>query len=1235
MNNIIKFATVPFSRVGSPLKSDDIHGLLLEKYMAENMFSIPVIQAYDYWLDTILPKFLKEKFYFQDGSYIYIDNLQIQEVNYTDKPPVYYREKGLSYQIKIEGDLHLGSKFNQETPPKKITLTEIPLMLGSRRCIIGKIKGSSDYEKKLYEIGEDHLDPFGYFIINGTERAVIIQEKLRLNKHLNIVQMMTDSKTVKDITPEKIAVLVGVNTYETHYGTRMFKLSKNSEDGIDLFLSFFGSDKDKSTKQIVIPCFLLFKHKDFNLDIDEIMDLILSFSPPENRILIQVFLSKARFDFENSGDLYEFLFKPSPTRNFEQFKRDFDEHIKRRFFPLCISNSAKAAQFAFAICRYSETLMGIRIPDDRDIWAHKRLEWAPKSMENLFNSLWNNIYNSINKDIMAGVNITLNSVYSVITKEAMTTTFSRSFAGPKWGKASNTSSDRMTEALESRTILNVYSQLTKVNVKTSEKSKTVSIRMVQGDQWGYICPSETSDGELCGIVKHLASTCKISLERDPGIIIEFLKNRISPVKTEYQKSPIMINGYIHGWCDGIETRNYLVDLRRLRSIWEDTSVVLEDYDFLLERTNYDYKVLNVYCDSGRPIRPLLIYSYNKKNPIEGDLPDKNFSRTFREMVNEGLIEFIDPSETNYILLAQDFSDIEIKKNNFIRQKKLLENDGDGDDDGDDGEDDDGDKDKNENENILIRRKKLENSYLDALKRLKYTHVQISPDAILGYASNTVPMSNRIAGPRVGYQAGMNKQAIETERGTNKESKYTSAAGTSPNFLTNINKLIKTDIISGGRNLSVAIMTFLGYNQEDAIIVNRDIVDKLYFSYYKNVTKEIQLNAENMVKETPGFPRGSENLKKNPYYRHISDAGFPKIGSLIKENDVLVVKYDENNNVNPIKASIDDEGRVIDVKVTDDVGTKSINCKIKIKKFMLVQEGDKMAIRYSQKGVIGKILPAVDMPVMENGKAVDMIINPQGLPTRMTVSLLIELLTGDYSAMVGERINATAFKSFDIEEFMKKMEMAGMNKFSLQKLINPYTGRYFEDMISVGTVFYQQLPHVVASKIQMRATGPVDQITKLVIGGRNRGGGIRAGEMEIDAFISHGALNVTLDRIMISSDRHDKVVCTKCGNEAFFEKDSAEFVCKLKCGSSHVGRITTPYSFNRFMDIIRMGGIQGTVRYVNKKEVEAANVKEKVTYFEEIKDDANIVEPEEFKDAEEPEETEEFEEETEEFDEEDI
>lgn len=1179
-SEIVKFASSSFAKLSGLQQMNNIHGSLFEKYFNyDNILSKPSIKAYDHWLSVTLPKYLKEKFVFTDGSYMYFENIQFHEYQ---KTPRYHREQNTSYTIRLEATLvYYKPDLDVSTSVDKVHITDIPLMLGSKKCIIGRAKT----DEEIYALGEDPLDPFGYFIINGTERVIINQEKLRTDKYICIVKPISgnsESKKMKDVSPEKMFVIDGNLTYTTHYGTNIFRITKsaNSEGAINLFLSFFGKNS-KSTNakdSLVIPVLLIFKYFG-DLSVDDVMDMIIKFSPLKYRDLIKVFLSRARIDYIVNGDLYTYIHKYSSIKDFEVWKHEFRYNMKYKFLPNCPSENSKMEMIAWMICKYCIAHIDPKTIDDRDAWMNKKLECPGRSLENLFRALFKNIYMAINNEIYLKNNITLNSIQSVINKENMSATFSKSLAGPKWGKSTN-ATDRMTEVLESKSILNMMSQLSKINVNTSAKNKAISIRTVYGDQWGFVCPSETSEGELCGIVKHHACTAKMSLERDPELIYSKVTKYLSGVKTDNHKSPFFINGYIYGWCDGLSLREILIEMKRSGEIWYDTSIVLEGYDFLLKRIDYSYCPLFVYCDADRLIRPVLVYDYNPKTKNGSIRNSESMTKTFVDMLESGTVEFIDTWETNYIKIAQNVTDLENRKNMYIQQLQRLS--------------DFVKSGVSDSVKLLELTKQTEH----AENVIKFTHVELDPNALLSYATALVPMAERIAGPRVGYQAGMNKQALETEKGLGRDHKYTSAAGTSPNFITNMNKILRTDMLAGGRNLYVAIMMFKGFNQEDGIIMNRDIVDRLYFSFHKNVIKEVEINTDKDEMEYVGIPKNLENtLSKNPYYRHLSkttyEGGIPsgggivQIGSMIHADDILVAKFTASGKNNSVRASIDDEGRVIDVKIKEIIGKNTVICTIKIKKFNNPQEGDKFAIRYSQKGVIAKVVPGYEMPLMENGKPVDMIINPYAVLSRMTVTLAIEMLTGNYSALVGERFDATSFSDFNVEDFMNRLRSLGIY-FGYQNLINPDTGRYFEEKINVGRAYYMALPHIVSSKIQARSTGPVDQRTRLVIGGRNRGGGVRAGEMEIDTFISHGALNVTLDRIMYTSDRHDKAVCKKCGQDAWFNKEEAKFECKLKCGTEHLGRITIPYSFNRFMDIIRLGSIHGLVNYVNRKDVEDAN-----------------------------------------------
>jgi DNA-directed RNA polymerase subunit B len=1160
----VGFATNPFTVTGSPLKPDDLHGKLKAKYYEKNMFSKPLIEMYDRWVDEQLPEYLSTPFVFSDGTSIFIEDYSLTPPN---KTPKQCRETSSTYFIEIKGRLCVTSQGITTKSKDLVYIADIPLMLGSKHCMIGKEKAKGlGWEESLYAKGEDPLDPFGYFIVNGTERVVIIQEKLRINKFINITESMSDIKKDKGIITDKTPNIVCKLTYDSHYGTRIFDIRLDSLGSINTYFSFFGK---KAAKNVTVPSLLLFRHKslykiDENqvampMNIDEIMELILKYVPDKYRNLIMVFLAKARYDYNGNGDIYKYLIDKSDPSTADL---GLDFNMERFFFPQCPDHNSKVEMYAFAISRYCQTLTGVIMPDDRDIWANKRIEFGPRSMELLFMSLWSEVLKVSQNKIRDTGSLPINDLAIIIEKRKIKEVFSSSLASVKWGNIASSSSSGMNELVDAKSIVNLYSLMTKVSVKTSDMTKLVNIRTVQGDQLGFICPATTPEGSLCGISKHLANTCKSSLERNKQLVLNHVK--LSSVMTDTESSPFMLNGMLHGWCDGLKVRNHLVQLRRNGSIHPDISIVLESFDFMNERNqDYKQKCLYVYCDVGRPIRPLLIYNYDSKRGGYGpdmvqDLTDVVNRMSFEEMLVNGYIEYIDPFESHYAYIASSFDDVRDRRR--VYEDALAKG--------------------------VIENAVTKNVIDSARRRLKLTHVELDPEALFGYAAATNPMPERNQGPRVGWQAGMTKQALEMEKGLGRDAKYTSIAGESPNFITNMHKFLNIDQIGGGRNMTVAIMPYYGYNQEDAIIVGQHVVDKLHFAYDKNIEKvvdikldEIMINDIDPQKNTPYIDaRVRNSCMKNPYYRHISKAGFAKIGSIVKKDDILVAKFTKTGHDTSIRASIDDEGRIVSVTANDRKVT------IKIAKFYNIKVGDKMALRYSQKGVIGLILKSIDMPVTMNGKIIDMIINPHSLPSRMTVGMLVEFLTGNYTAMVGERMNATAFRKFEPAEFMERMKLAGFNQFGHEDLINGTNGAILKN-IMVGIVYYQSLPHMVASKIQMRSTGAVDARTRQVIGGRGRGGGIRLGEMESDALISHGAIHVVLDRLVYSSDRYEQAVCRTCSREAFFING------KYKCldetcarENTNVGRLVVPYSFKRFTEVIRMGGIKSNIAYIETEKI---------------------------------------------------
>jgi DNA-directed RNA polymerase subunit B len=486
--------------------------------------------------------------------------------------------------------------------------------------------------------------------------------------------------------------------------------------------------------------------------------------------------------------------------------------------------------------------------------------------------------------------------------------------------------------------------------------------------------------------------------------------------------------------------------------------------------------------------------------------------------------------------------------------------------------------------------------------------------MFGYAASLVPMPERIPAARIGFQAGMNKQKLEILSVADRyrfSSNKVLLAGREPRFYTEMNKRIGTLNKGGGVELLLAIMPFKGNNQEDAIVFNKKTNDRGFFSHikYHSIQTIILLPCEHL-----NVTAGDILLLQTYPYRNLNTAktsnavlanceksisgeiiitdmkkpntdnfipGIIRVGSEVEIGDILVKKgifiKDKDGNSKQerdtsIKAGPDDVG------IVDMVEYVRNTINIKIRKFDAgITPGDKLAIRYSQKGTAAAL--ENNMPIVESGqykgREIDVIINPHAIPSRMTVSLLFEMLTNKSGALEGKNVDATAFKDFNIGEFMKTLEANQMDEFGLESLSRPINGKkvIYPNKINVGPIYYTILPHLVKDKIQFRSTGAVDRITRQPEAGKNRGGGIRLGEMEFWSLVSHGALNVLKERTVLTSDRYDAAFCNECKEiaEGKIVDGNVKFICRTGCDAK-TGRMTIPYSFKRFMDMMKVVGV---------------------------------------------------------------
>ncbi|MCJ1426764.1 DNA-directed RNA polymerase I subunit RPA2 [Sticta canariensis] len=438
-----------------------------------------------------------------------------------------------------------------------------------------------------------------------------------------------------------------------------------------------------------------------------------------------------------------------------------------------------------------------------------------------------------------------------------------------------------------------------------------------------------------------------------------------------------------------------------------------------------------------------------------------------------------------------------------------------------------------------------------------THVEYDPTNILSIVANQTPFSEFNQSPRNMYQCQMAKQAMGTPgaslryRPDNKS--YLLQTGQTPIVRPPLYNEYGLDNFPNGMNAVVAVISYTGYDMDDAMIINKSAHERGFGHGTIYKTKIIRLD-ENAGKSrsspqsiTSLFGFAANSIVSPAIQSRLDEDGLPHVGAKVCEGDVLAashaVKFDalKNTYVNtdrqnqffrytdPETAFVE-EVRLLGTETGADPCQK-ISIKLRVPRSPVI--GDKFSSRHGQKGVCSQKWPTVDMPFSESGIVPDVIINPHAFPSRMTIGMFVESLAGKAGALHGLAQDSSPWR-FDERNtagdyFGTQLQAAGYNYHGNEPMYSGITGREFAADIYVGVVFYQRLRHMVNDKFQVRTTGPVVQVTGQPIKGRSRGGGIRVGEMERDSLLAHGCSYLLQDRLMNCSDYTRQWVCRTCGS----------------------------------------------------------------------------------------------------------
>ncbi|MBW2968323.1 DNA-directed RNA polymerase subunit B [Candidatus Woesearchaeota archaeon] len=473
---------------------------------------------------------------------------------------------------------------------------------------------------------------------------------------------------------------------------------------------------------------------------------------------------------------------------------------------------------------------------------------------------------------------------------------------------------------------------------------------------------------------------------------------------------------------------------------------------------------------------------------------------------------------------------------------------------------------------------------------EHTHLEIHPISLLGLTTGLVPFGNYSHAVRISVGGKNQKQAIGF---------YASNFAVRMDMDVNILQTPQMPIVStllheisdyaehpAGQNIVVAIMSYTGYNIEDATIINKGSIEMGFgrSTYFRPAIAEELRYAGGLTDDICIPDKDIKGYKSEVDYRQLEEEGIIYPEAKVAEGDVIIGKtspprflssLDEYNLASNIRreSSVSlkhGEHGIVDFVLITENGEGNKLVQIRLRDPRTPEIGDKFTSRHGQKGVVGMIVPHSDMPFTASGMVPDLIFSPQGIPSRMTISHLIELVGAKMGALAGEFVNGTTFASENEADMRKQLKALGFRENGTETMYNGQTGEQMNAKIYIGNMYYLKLKHMVANKLHSRARGPIQLLTRQPTEGRAKEGGLRLGEMEKDTFVAHGASLLLKERF--DSDRTIVPICEGCGMIAIYNEFKNKSYCPV-CGENvEINNVEISYAFKLLLDEFKSLGV---------------------------------------------------------------
>ncbi|MFL2941471.1 MAG: DNA-directed RNA polymerase subunit B [Candidatus Poseidoniales archaeon] len=1040
----------------------------------------------------------------------------------TDSIPMMARLRNMTYAAPIYLNFTIIEE-GIEIEEVEEEIGNMPVMVKSILCnlhrnhLTGEGSADNEYIKALRKNSEDPQDPGGYFIVNGTERVLVCLEDLAPNR----VMVESEQRYARQTELAKV--------FSQREGFRALTVVEKKKDGI-LSVSI-----PVASGQVPLAVLMMALGME---SADDIMQSITSNPEMQNLILANIEEIHNTEGIYTTQEALEYLERRFAAGQSKEYRRKRINYIiDNTLLPHLDTNSEARIKKAVFLGRMAREVLELgleeRKPDDKDHYANKRLKLAGNLMEELFRSGLQALLNDMKYQMERSYSKRKeNRIHHAVRRDVLTNKIMHAMATGNWtgGRAG------VSQLLDRTCNMATLSHLRRVISPLTRSQPHFEARDLHPTQFGRLCPNETPEGQNCGLVKNLALMVDVSENVPNDIVLETLEGlNIEPIdKMEETWGKVYFNGDLIGVHKApSDLASEIIQRRRQCMI---SNVVNVRHDESLNDV-----IIN--SDPGRIRRPLVVINRNNRMAVK----DKDITAIqedklgWNDLIDKGVVEYIDAEEEENCLIALNPSDLTKKK-----------------------------------------------------KTHSYSHMEVDPLTILGVATSNVPFPEHNSSPRCTMGAGMSKQSLGMG-----QANYRIRPDTRGHLLHYAQRpMLQTEAMKyntlrtrpAGQNLVVAVMSYHGYNMEDALIFNKGSIDRgtgrsSFVRTYMSEERRYPGGQEDRFTIPGPEVRGARSEEA---YFYLEEDGliYPEID--LKGKEVLIGKTspprflsEPTDFLSPQKVRESSltvrhgEKGTVDSVMLSETENGSRIARIRVRDQRVPEMGDKFASRHGQKGVIGHMVPPEGMPFTESGVTPDLIINPHAIPSRMTVAHVLEMIGGKFGSMEGRVVDGSAFSGEKEVDLRAGLADYGFRHSGREVLYDGQTGRRIDAEIFIGVIYYQKLHHMVSGKMHARSRGPVQLLTRQPTEGRARMGGLRFGEMERDCLIAHGASMVIKDRLLDESDKTVQYVDSQSGHIGYLDRRGV--LTSPMGDNTSIYPVAMSYAFKLLLEELKSLGIAARLR----------------------------------------------------------